>query len=339
MASYKDVVVDIQRLTARLRSDGLWLPLILTTQSDNEYKEYSGIDAVALDFGTDTTAYGMAAAMFSQDPAPQKVAIVGIMNYGDMTAVTDGLSLVYGAHYFTFLVSDIVEQNGREALANWATAFKVFYTSVISVAELTTISNPNSDYVMYCVHDKKATFEEHMDAAIVGKCIMFAPGSATWNFKNLNGISPQEFIDQATMVDMINEKGYVTYITTMGRNRTTGGYVTSGEYMDIMLGVLWIRTTMEQRIQSLLFNTPKIPYTDEGIALIASRIDSTLRDATEMDIIRETAGGIGEYTINIPTVAGIDPNNIANRKLVDLTWDAYLAGAVHHVNINGVVHY
>lgn len=337
MAIFRDVVVNIQRLTAAPAVPNYGLCLIVTTESTNAYKEYSDLASVTVDYTSTTQAYMAAAALFGQNPAPDKVAIVGIQQTTAITDVIDGLNQVRAAHGgFTFMVSDATQMADIQALADWATANNVFYVATITQAEIDTLINPVSDYVVIMVHDDK---EQYPEAALIGRCSTFQPGSATWMFKTLNGITPMEYDDQNTMVELINEKHYMTYVTKHGMNMTTGGYVTSGEYMDVMLGVLWIKETMEVAIQQLLVNTPKVPYTNTGIALIASEVESVLRQGAENGIIRTNIGGVGEYTLNIPDVADISTVSIANRELNDITWVAYLAGAIHHVEINGVVQY
>lgn len=344
MAIYKDVVVNIQRLTSALAAPNYGLCLILTTESTAAYKEYSDLSAVAVDHDPSTKAYAMAAAIFAQEPKVDKVAIAGITFEEDFTDVTDGLSTILASNAgFMYLVSDVTDPLQMNQLATWATANKIFYVGVVTTSNYTTIENPKSDYVVYIVHDKKTVsggaIPQYADAALVGACSTFKPGEATWMFKRLNGISPVVFEDQATAVEIINDKKYMTYVTKHGVDMTTGGFVTSGEYIDVMLGIVWIQAEMELRIQNMLVNTKKVPYDNSGIALIAAQVDATLREATANGIIRKNDGGVGEYEIMVPDISQIKPNDIAQRRLVDINWSAYLAGAIHHVQINGVVQY
>ena len=337
MAIYKDVVINIQRLTAALQVPNYGLCLILTTESTAAYKEFSSIASVATDFPSTTQAYKAAAAIFSQDPPTEKVAIVGIEETSDFNDVIDGLNQVVASNdSFLFFVSNVTDETKIGQLAGWATANKKFYGTCIDPTMVGSFENPESDYVVVMVHDVKESYPE---AALIGRCSTFRPGSATWMFKQLNGIKPVQFDDQATMVDEINQAHFMTYVSKHGINMTTGGYVTSGEYVDIMLGVLWMQNDMELRIQRLLVTTPKVPYDNGGIAMIAAQVDGTLRQATINGIIRKNESQMGVYTIDIPDVANINPNDIALRQLNDLSFVAYLAGAIHKVRIDGIVQY
>ena len=337
MAIYKDVVVNIQRLTSALAAPSYGLCLILTTEVTAAYKEYSSLAAVTEDFTSTTEAYKAAAAIFAQDPAVDKVAIVGIQPDEDFGDVIDGLNQVIQTNgEFTFFVSNETSEENITALASWAKANKKFYGATIAPALVPTISSPNSDYVFLFVSSNK---NEYPEAALIGRCSTYQPGSATWMFKSLNSVTPEVFDDQATMVELINSKNFITYVSKYGIKMTTGGTVTSGEYIDVMLGILWVQSDMEIRIQRLLVNTPKVPYDNGGIALIASQVEATLKAATNASIIRKNEGGIGVYEINIPDVSDINANDIANRELKDISWVATLAGAIHHVEITGVVQY
>ena len=338
MSIFKDVVVNIQRLTSALAAPNYGLCLILTTEDTVAYGEYSSLTAVAEDYVSTKKAYKIANAIFSQDPAPDKVAIVGIKQSEAFSEVIDGLNLLINSHDgFTYFVSDETAAESLAALASWATANKKFYGATIGSAQVGTIANPESDYVFYFVSD--ALPAEYPEAAFIAKCSSYQLGSATWMFKTLNGITPSAFDDQATMVGLINTNHYNAYVSKYGINMTTGGYLTSGEYIDVMLGVFWIQKEMELRIQQLLANTAKVPYDNGGIALIAAQVDATLREATTNSIIRKNEGGLGEYTISIPDVSNISSIDIANRELKGIYWQAYLAGAIHHVVINGLVQY
>ena len=93
-----------------------------------------------------------------------------------------------------------------------------------------------------------------------------------------------------------------------------------------------------------LVNSDKIPYTDEGIAIIEAQI----RQALELGTRR---GGIAPieydedgnenygYTISVPLSSSISANQKATRVLQDVSFTARLAGAIHVVEITGSLTY
>lgn len=337
MAIYKDVTVNIQRLTAALAEPNQGLCLILTTESNQAYAEYSDLSSVATVYPTSTEAYKAANAIFGQNPRVDKVAIVGISADPDINAVVEGLSTMFAKHNdWKFLVSNVFSDTDMTAIQTWATGNQRYYFGVIATTAVDTVTNPASDYVAYMVHDIKESYPE---AAWIGRCSTFLPGSATWKFKTLSGIQPVEYDDQAADVENIHDHHYNTYVSKHGLNMTSEGFLTSGEYIDVMLGVDWIQSDMELRIQRVLMTTPKVPYDTSGISLIASQVEDTLKEATNRGIIRRDEAGNGEYQVNIPRLADIPTNDIANRVLRSITFTAYLAGAIHEVIVNGTVQY
>lgn len=339
MAIYKDVVVTVTRETAALTAVDLGKPLVLTTAADHAYQEFSTAAAVATEFGASSEAYKCAAAIFGQNPSPRTVAVVGIAETDpdDFTPVIDGLGTLFGLHNdWTYLLSTVRDMANMILLGQFCTANDKFYFGCITPESVDTFVNPASDRVAIMVHDHPETYPE---AAWVGKCCIYEPGSATWKFKTLSGINPVGYDDQATEVKHIHDTKYNTYVAKYGLNMTSEGLLTSGEYIDIMLAVDWIVAEMELRVQSLLVRSPKVPFDNSGIALVAAEVESVLRDATTRSIFRRDEGGNGEYEMTVPDISEVPTNDIANRELNGITFIGYLAGAIHEVYIRGTVMY
>jgi hypothetical protein len=339
MSIAKDVTVNIQRLTQGIAAPNFGLTLLVTTETTKAYAEYGSIAAVQTigGFNANSSAYKMAAAYFGKSPKPEKVAIVGIQQAFDFSDVINGLGLVVAAQNgWYYLVCDNNMPDAIAALATFAAANSKMYFTCLAKADLGTTVSPNNDRAVILVSDNRA---EYPEAAWIGKVSTFAPGSATWKFKTLSGVTPVPFDDQATEVDTITGLNMNTYVAKYGLNQTTEGLTTSGEYIDIMLAVDWLQAEMEGRIGALFVRNAKVPYTNEGIAMIASEVDGVLRTATAMNIIRKTDSGNGVYDILIPDISAVNPNDVANREFRDLTWAATLAGAIHEVVINGTVSY
>ena len=70
-----DVEIVITDQTRPLTQKGFGLPLILGTSTDQDYAEYTTIQAVAEDYDATDDEYKAAQAIFRQSPHPQRVAI------------------------------------------------------------------------------------------------------------------------------------------------------------------------------------------------------------------------------------------------------------------------
>lgn len=170
---------------------------------------------------------------------------------------------------------------------------------------------------------------QYADAAWLGKQLTTDPGSSTWAFKTLSTISADSLTP--TQSTNIRNKKANTYESIGGVNITREGQMASGEYIDVIRGVHWLKARLQENVYSRIANLPKIPFTDGGIAIVESEIRSVLQEAIANGLLTEG------YSISVPLAANVSATDKANRLLPDITFEATLAGAVHSVTINGVV--
>lgn len=179
------------------------------------------------------------------------------------------------------------------------------------------------------------------------KCCNYYPGQETWALKTLNGILPSEVSsgDMQKMKEGKNGGGTYSYYTTYAsKNITQGGMTFGGEWIDIIRGRDWLENEMQIRILSVLVKNPKIPYTDEGIALIHNVIIATLKYAQQRGVVApdeydsegESVPGFVTY---VPLAADISDSKKASRKLEDCSFAARIAGAIHVVEVKGSLTY
>ena len=136
-----------------------------------------------------------------------------------------------------------------------------------------------------------------------------------------------------TEVNNIHAKNGNTYESIGGVNITRYGQVAEGEYIDVIRGVDWLDARMTERIYSRFVNSPKIPYTDEGVNIIVAEIRAQLDEAIAAGFI----SGEKAYVVTVPKVADIAQTEKANRNLPDIEFEATLAGAIHATTIKGRV--
>lgn len=173
--------------------------------------------------------------------------------------------------------------------------------------------------------------EDYPEAAWAGRVLPLDPGSETWKFKNLAGIEASDLSTTQENVIFANKGN--TYETFAGVSITREGTVASGEYIDVIRFVDWLEARMQEDIYQALINVPKIPYTDNGVAIIESLIRKRL-------LIGIRVGGLAEdpeFTISVPKVADVTNVDKAARLLPDVEFEATLAGAIHKTQIRGRV--
>lgn len=172
---------------------------------------------------------------------------------------------------------------------------------------------------------------EFPECALIGYQLQEQPGSNTWEYKTLSGVTVSTLSDTES-VNIKNKSG-VTYESVGGASSTTGTKMFGGEWIDVMVFVDWLQARMTERLWFRMKNSKKIPYTDAGAAIIESEIRAQLNDGIR-------AGGLANSpapTVTIPPVLAVSPNLRAQRIFEGIKFEARLAGAIHFVKISGTV--
>lgn len=176
--------------------------------------------------------------------------------------------------------------------------------------------------------------DEFADAAWLGKCLPYDPGSETWKFKTLATVTADTLT--STQRTNCNNKGCTYYVTEAGINVTAGtpgGTVAAGEFIDVVRFRDWLKARIAESCFARLANTKKIPFTDAGIAIIEAEIRARLQEGIDN-------GGLSNNpapTVTVPLASSVSAANKAARLLPDVEFNATLAGAIHKLTIEGVL--
>ena len=334
MKNLSDVNITITRETAALTQAGFGLALIVGTTGVQSYATCKTLAEVqAAGFADTTDVYKMAAAIFSQNPSPGQVAVVG---FADATALnTDLNTLIETRNDWYFLLCESKSAASIAILAAWADANKKLYFAQPDATVAATITLAEAeprDRLVLIYHDDQT---KHADAAWVGRCAPTQPGSITWKFKTLSGVTPAEVT--TTEAGDLQDANVNTYVQKYGVNQTSEGKVTSGEFIDVMRGVDFIDARLGEFISRLLFVSPKVPYDVRGIALVLSEVESVMQLGVTNGIIAVDADGNGIFEVSAPDINDIPANEKANRNLPDVRFEFTLAGAIHTLEVFGTV--
>ena len=159
------------------------------------------------------------------------------------------------------------------------------------------------------------------------------PGSATWAFKTLRGVSTD--ILRTAFKNAAKAKCLNTYTNLGGRGATQWGQDPAGGYTDIVLGTDWLYARIQEALWNLFSTSDKIPYTDSGVDSARNVILAVLSTATKppYNFLAETP----EPTVTYPKVADIDPTVRAGRHLPSGEFTGTLQGAIHTVDLHGAL--
>ncbi len=168
-------------------------------------------------------------------------------------------------------------------------------------------------------------------AAWMGRVLPFDPGSLTWMFKALTGIDTYE-LTSTELAALEGKAG--NWYRELGRVGVTGnGVMASGEFIDIIRGIDWLTARLQERIFGVLVNSDKIPFTDPGIAVVEAEVRAQLQEAIGVGLLAANPAPV----VTVPKAADVSTSDKTARTLPDVEFSATLAGAIHKVEITGVV--
>lgn len=329
-----DVRVKID-LTKPVGKIGFGVPLILSTgaEADAEYKEVGNLSDVAeAGYEASTDVYKTAELIFIQDNAPKKIAVCSTTK----TAVEFlSESKNTSKNWRQLLVLSNSETDETNAVAAKVETLdgKIYFANVgVDYKPTAALTSYARTVVFYC----SPTDEYKLPvAALVGEAAGRAAGSFTYKNIILKGIEPQDVSD--SQIEAIHKAGGITFVTKAGDNVTSEGIVANGEYIDIIDSEDYIIQQLAYQTQKLLNTAGKIPYDNNGIAMLESVAVNVMQDAYNNGIIAATENGSADYTVSYAAREDTEATDRAERKYISGTFSFALAGAVHKVEITGEI--
>lgn len=344
------VSVTIDRQTQSVSQQSFGIPGVIgqfatskTTPAFTRSREYgSPVEMLSEGWTSSDPVYKAAAAIFRQNPAVPKI-VVGRMDAGDtdwaaaLTAVNAENDTWYR---FVVLPNTPATPNVEYlAAAAWTEEQKkrLFIQTVETdtlngalatdlAAQLETLGYERT-VVLY---HKAAAGDEYSHASWLGEGSPFDPGSSTWAYKTLKGVSSDKLTTAQKSAAW--GKNCNTYTTVGGVAITEKGVVASGEFIDILDGIDWIESRLQETVFGSLANLRKISYDDAGIQMLRGLVKSVLDEAGRKGILQ---GDTIEVTV--PKYKDIPQADRLARRLPDVKFTALLQGAIHSVAISGVV--
>lgn len=344
----KDIVeVNITRQTTSVAVAAFNVPLILsqfatskTTTTFTRARVYGSVAEMASDGWASTDAvYKIANAIFSQNPSVNKI-VVGRKDSGD-ASIDAALNAIANENndWYGVVVDQAMVANFAD-VASWvetAKKFAIFWitdvnaydsTKSTDLASVLKLANRNRSAVVW--HSTTAGGADYPDAAWMGEGFPYEPGTSTWAYKTLNGVTPDTLL--ASQETALKGKNCNYYTTVGGVSITQEGKVASGEYIDIIIGTDWIEARLREAVYSALVNNRKIPYDDTGIAMIEGLVKGVLNEAASKGILQADS-----IAVTVPKYADIPQADKLARKLPDVKFSALYQGAIHSVTINGTI--
>jgi hypothetical protein len=234
----------------------------------------------------------------------------------------------------------LLDTHGKAEIEALAAAIeqlsRIYLTSTADADVLTSATDDvaselqDSAYARTAVmwHEEPHNFPE---AAWGGKLLPKDPGSVTWKFKTLAGIP----ISVLTVSEIANIEGKSAnyYVEIAGNNITIEGWSSSGEFIDVTRGIDFIEARLKENVFLVLVNADKVPFTDAGIGIVENEVVGVMNLGVSQGIFAADPAPV----VTAPKAADVDTADKANRLLPDVRFTATLAGAIHSVEIDGIV--
>lgn len=178
-------------------------------------------------------------------------------------------------------------------------------------------------------HEKPTT--QYASVAWGSRMLAKPPGSANWANKSLAGVDTSKLNDSFRGVLKSRNGNY--YVAVKGIGFTLDGRASSGRYADITHGMDWFDARVQERIVGVLANSDKIGFTDKHIDIFRAQVLAQILEGIAADVI----DGDSPYSVTVPLVAAVNPNDKIARTLRNLRFSLVLQGAVNSVEYQGDV--
>lgn len=228
----------------------------------------------------------------------------------------------------------------KEAAAWCETEKKIYFYSSSEADILTSATTDIATFMKGQNYDRtvsiyhtNSNFEQTpawMEAGWPGEALPYDPGDQTWAYKTIAGIASYS-LTSSERTNALGKNANI-YTETAGVDITEQGKVASGEWIDIIRGLDWLESRLQEDVFAALVNVRKIPYTDGGVTAIAGIVEAVLNEAAGQGILVKDS-----IVVTAPKVADIASADKINRLLPDIDFTATLQGAIQTVEINGVV--
>ena len=301
---------------------------------------YGNMAAVAIDYLTTSPEYKAASVAFSQLIQPVRIKIGQLKTVNaNLEAYDVGYNAIKAADNNWYGVVITSRTAADQLLISSAVGAdnKLFGTSSDDVKTLTPNDTTTIAYRLsvlksdrtFCIYSSTAA-TVYPEAALLGLMLSYAPGSANWAHRQIQGIAGEIITDTGrTAIEAINCNFIGAFA---GRNISFWGTSVSGQYIDLVVGKDWLKTTLQARVASVLQDVLKVEQTDTGVQQITTAIKAVLYEAAEASLIDKDT-----IKVTAPLVESVNATYKANRILPDVYFEAVLSGAVNKVKIEGTL--
>lgn len=330
-----DVKVNI-KLAEVVGNAGTWFPCLYVVDSKLEadtYDEYTKLSELTdaksgkTVYAAESAAYAAASKLFAQNNPPHKIAILA------QSAFSAATMAEHATKGWRQLVLVGVQENIATIAEYIEGTDKMLFAVVNSMENLNTLHSSVSQYDRtFIVYH---TTEANAAAAVVGATAGLAAGSFTYKNMKIKGVVAEDLT--ATEIEAIHAKGAIAIVEKVGDIVTSEGIVASGQYADVVDSKDYIVQNIVYKTQKVFNNNNKVPYTNQGIAMLETATLEALKSAYNNGMIATNDDGTPAYSTAFALRSETTEADRSTRNYPYGTFEFALAGAIHTVIVNGTV--
>lgn len=303
-------------------------------------KIYSDLSALANSgFTEEDSIYLAVQTALAQLPKPDKIYVATVAEGEEPTATVER---AMGTDGWYFILPAGIEHTKYNALAVYTEATEKMLGITLAQNEESPIIQDGlmRTHVWRLAGNQTTAYDLYLHVAICARVASYTPGSETWAFKSLSLITAGVF-DETDSLDTKKENYYVCIAK---KNITQGGKVLGDEWIDTIRFRDWLKNKIQNNCYNVFIQNVKVPYTDAGIGLLENALIAALKEGQTNggiapDSYDEDGNKIPGYETSAPLASSLSPAQKKSRVLPNMKWSAYLAGAVHCVEISGTLGY
>lgn len=348
-----DIVnVQIRNVTSNTYSRDLNTILVLAKHdvftAPEIYRVYQDSAQMSEDgFDINSYAFNAVRVIFSQEITPVNVVVgrVPTTSVDPADYITAFNQMLMVSQGWLWLISDLRDVATQVTLAGLVQAEDKMYLAATheagALVEATTTDLANQIKALSysnvaCWYDVALdTDPNYSEAALVGRCANGIAGTVNFLNKRLVGVTVPSTLTDKNVYTILKNKGYTFAANLEQTVRSSGSSKTgSGEWIDAVLAVLWLKVNIRERVFAIIANSEKLPYETEGAAAIEAEIRSVISEGQGYNIIADDT----PISVTTPNVLDLTPAQRNTRILPNVRFSCRLSGAINGTVINGEVY-
>lgn len=356
---------------------GFGIPLLLTSvekagvlTSTLRTRAYGNMAEVADEWDPADAFYIAAQAAFSQVPHPTfiKAGFYDDTEAVDAATMAGELDLIraYDSNWYWLIPeADLRDTTMAQGIIDWIATeerFAIIASNdelLKSLADETNIAAVNKGTTDNVAVIYSSTPAEYPDMATASALATFnldeADGSYTAAFKRLRGITPENIstaeygiITGLTPgVSADTDDGHLAnaYINIIGAPQLQPGQtLTPQVFVDEVHFRHWLILRCREEILNVLLNNRKVPFTDQGLSMLAGGIKVVMNQARRNGALAndndpETGEYLASFSIDVPSVFDVPESQRKARVAPAITVSFRYSGAVHFATVHFHISY